>query len=822
MKHLYLLLFICFGFSLSAQIVTIPDVNFKNKLLASSSSVSTAQNFSGNNIAIDANGDGEIQNSEAQQVGRLGVSSCNIASVEGINSFTNLRQFHCDNNQLTTLDISGLTLLNNLFARNNNLTSINFGPSKPVWIEVQNNQLTVLNFPSTIRLQKLNYTNNNVTNLNFSSLYAQDLMELYCSNNEITNSLNLSNFVNLQLLYCDYNFINSLNLTGLTQLKTLDCSNNQLTTLNINGHPLLYRLSLGHNPMPLPNLNVLSAPLALKYLAVNSLGLSSLNVSSLINLWSLDCSGNQLTTIDISNLTQCNILFCLNNPLLESIFVKNGIVQSNFNFSNCPNLQYICADENELNSIQSQISNYGYSNCHVNSYCTLGPAGTPYTIQGNFKFDYNFNGCDSGDYNFPNYKLNITNGTSSQVLFSNTYGNYTIPVQSGTHILTPILENPNYFTVTPTTFSVSFPSTSSPFIQNLCLSPNGTHNDLEVTLLPLTVARPGFNATYELVYKNKGTHLQFGTVNLNFNDAVLDFVSANPTTANQSINTLSWNFFNLLPFETRNITLILNLNSPTETPAVNSGDVLNYTARISGLTDETPNDNSATLNQTVVNAIDPNDKTCLQGTTITPSQVGDYVHYMIRFENSGTANAENIVVRDVIDTAKFDITTLRPISSSHSMTTQIKETNKVEFIFQNIQLAFDDANNDGYVAFKIKTKPTLVLGDSFSNSANIYFDYNFPIVTNTATTTVQTLAYTDFEFNDYLILSPNPAKNVLNIQNKQNIQISSLAIYNVLGQVILVVTQPSNLIDVSTLDSGTYFIKVASDKGSASSKFIKE
>jgi transcriptional regulator with GAF, ATPase, and Fis domain len=42
-----------------------------------------------------------------------------------------------------------------------------------------------------------------------------------------------------------------------------------------------------------------------------------------------------------------------------------------------------------------------------------------------------------------------------------------------------------------------------------------------------------------------------------------------------------------------------------------------------------------TLNQTVVNSLDPNDKICLEGNKITPEMVGKYVHYSIHFENSG-------------------------------------------------------------------------------------------------------------------------------------------------------------------------------------------
>jgi hypothetical protein len=178
----------------------------------------------------------------------------------------------------------------------------------------------------------------------------------------------------------------------------------------------------------------------------------------------------------------------------------------------------------------------------------------------------------------------------------------------------------------------------------------------------------------------------------------------------------------------------------------------------------------------------------------------------------------------MIDTTKFDINSLIPIDGSHPFETRISNTNKVEFIFENINLPFDDANNDGYVAFKIKTKPTLVLGDSFSNTASIYFDYNFPIVTNNATTTVAVLGNQDFAFENYINLYPNPANNILNIDLKKAIAITSFNIYNTLGQLLLVIpnAQQIRTIDVSSLKTGNYFLKVNSDKGSSNIKFIKQ
>jgi hypothetical protein len=543
-------------------------------------------------------------------------------------------------------------------------------------------------------------------------------------------------------------------------------------------------------------------------------------VSGLTYLQSLDCSYNQLTSIDVSGFTFLNFLDCNNNQLI-SLFVKNGR-NENIAFNNNPNLQYICADEGQIASIQNQITQYGYANCHVNSYCSFTPGGTFYTIQGNNRYDSNDNGCDASDINFPNFKLSFTDGTNTGNLIADTTGAFHYDVQAGTQTFTPTLENPAYFNVSPTTASVTFPTTASPFTQNFCITANGVKNDLEVTIIPIEVARPGFDATYKIIYKNKGNQVANGSLSFAFNDTVMDLVTATPVNTGSATNSLSWTYSNLNPFETREINLTFNINSPMETPAVNGGDVLNYSATIVGATDETPTDNVFSLNQTVVNSYDPNDKTCLEGTTITPSMVGNYVHYVIRFENTGTFAAQNVVIKDMIDTTKFDISSLIPQSSSHPFVTKITNTNKVEFIFENINLPFDDANNDGYVAFKIKTKPTLVLGNTFTNTASIYFDYNFPIITNTTTTTVAALGNQDFDFGSVFTLSPVPAKDVLTISTKTAVVVSSVNIYNALGQLVQVNTNPNETIDVSGLQSGSYFIRMTSDKGSASGKFIKE
>ena len=786
----------------------------------------------------------------------------NLTSLN-ITPTNSLQKLKCYNNQISTLNVTGFPALSELNCRNNSLSSINIGTLTNLQVlDVSNNNLSTLPITNLINLTELNFESNFVSNIDTTNLTL--LNSLICANNQIT-TLNLNNLPALTILNCSNNLLTSLNLSPLNNLVYLTCNSNNLGTLNISGltmlqnvsavgcnltqftsnqHPVLNTLILYDNLLTTLSINNLTS---LNFLGIGKNNFTSLNIDSLVNLTTFECylceqlntvsfqnnvnldavtiNFTNLTSLDFSSLTNnLNQQLAVNdNPLLNSINVKNGVSEANFNFSNCPNLVFICADENEIPIIQNYITGNGQTNCQVSSYCSFTPGGTFYTIQGNAKYDSNNNGCNVSDLNCSNLKFNVTSGVNTGSFFANVNGSFSLPVSAGYHTFSPVFEDPTYFNISPTSTSVTFPATVSSFVQDFCVTANGTHNDLEATLLSIGPARPGFDANYKIVYKNKGTAMQSGTVNLTFDDTVVDLMVSNPIVNSQSNNNLAWNFSNLQPFETREITLTLNVNSPMETPAVNSGDILNYTATITGVTDETPTDNASTLNQTVVNSYDPNDKTCVEGTTITPSMVGQYVHYIIRFENTGTFAAENIVIADIIDSAKFDLSTLIPQSSSHSFVTRINNTtNKVEFIFENINLPFDDGNNDGYVAFKIKTKPTLVVGDTFSNTANIYFDYNFPITTNTYVTTVQTLGHQDFEFSSVFSLSPVPTKEVLTITAKESVVMTSVSIYNTLGQLVQVHTNPNESIDISGLSSGNYFIKVISDKGSSTGKFIKE
>jgi hypothetical protein len=836
MKNYYLLLFLLFGLFGKAQIINFPDANFKAKLLEATSSNGIAINLSGNSIKIDLNNNAEIEVSEALVVYKLylenydvitGSTSVNsISSLDGIDYFVNLKLLNCSNNSLTTIDLN-LPNLTNLDCSYNTLPSLNINLPNFKSLNCSSNLLTSLIINNPNLMEELDYSHNQIPNLNLPQFH--NLKVLNCSNNQIT-TLNLSNLINLSIFSCSNNFLTNLDLISNINLTRIYCNNNSLTSIILPENPNgIEILDCSFNQF-----NNLTITKIFRVNCNNNL-LTHIDFLHPEVINAFKCKNNLFTELDLGIFTNYNITSDVdisNNPNLVFLSIKNGrhniigysSIAGTLFFENCPNLRFICIDDLpfEIAYIQNRINSYGYTNINFNSYCSFVPGGEFYNIQGQQKLDSNNDGCDSNDLSFPTLKFNITTNTTTSFFISDNSGNYSIPVQAGTHTITPILEYPSYFNVSPTNVVVNFPTQTSPFTQDFCISPNGIKHDVEVSIVPISVARAGFNCNYQIIYKNKGNQVENGTISLAFDDTILDLVSTNVATSSQTFGNLNWNYTTLQPFETRSINVALNLNSPIESPAVNSGDILNYTTTNTITnTDEMLSDNTFALNQTVVNSYDPNDKTCLEGNSISPDRVGGFVHYMIRFENTGTFPAENIVVKDMIDTAKFDVSSLVPLNASHNYFTKITG-NKVEFIFENINLPFDNANNDGYIAFKIKTLPSLVIGNTFSNSANIYFDYNFPIDTNTATTTIAALSNPSFEFSNYFSLYPNPTANELNINLKSAIEINSIQIYNTIGQLVTVQTGNALKVDVSNLKTGNYFIKINTIEGFSTSQFIKE
>ena len=274
---------------------------------------------------------------------------------------------------------------------------------------------------------------------------------------------------------------------------------------------------------------------------------------------------------------------------------------------------------------------------------------------------------------------------------------------------------------------------------------------------------------------------------------------------------------------------VMRINASTESSPVNSGDVIITSASTYDVGDVFPADNLSTLSQIAVNSFDPNDKTCLEGDFVNPSKIGQYLHYNINFENTGTADAINVVVKDVIDITKFDINSLQVIYASDNVRTDVKG-NVAEFIFQNINLSQANGGPGGHgnVLFKIKTLPTLPTNTEVKNKANIYFDYNFPVITNEAKTTFAVLNNLGFVIDTSVSIYPNPtcSKININVNCNDNINcnnaIKSIEVFDIQGRILEKIIGNEDSIDLSNKNNGIYFLKINTDKGSKVEKIVKE
>jgi len=735
-----------------------------------------------------------------------------------ISNLPALKYLRCDSNQLTTLSVTSFPLLHDLVCSDNLLTTLIVNNLPSLWelycsrnkigslainnfpalerFACDNNQLTSLTISNTPALQSLGCSSNLLTSLSLPYLPA--LSNIYCPNNKLS-ALSLNNFPALAYLTCYDNLLTSMSLTNLPVLGNLQCQQNSFASMNISNLPKLYAIWIGGNT------------------------LSSLTLSNLPMLEFFNCDSTKLKALDLSQFP-VRKLVCRGNDSLSYVNIKNGAISGGSYSVILPSgLQYICVDDTEMVYIKNQANlQLPGRNVTVSSFCNFTPTGNYNTIIGTVRFDETANGCNNLDSGMNNVRINITDGTQSGSTFTNAAGQYKFFVQLSPDTITTTISN-TLFTITPVSQILNFIGYGNTQVADFCVTANGIHSDLEIILLPVTIARPGFSAQYKLVYSNKGNQVLSGTVTLNFDAIKLNFLSAAPNVNSQTAGNLSWNYSGLSPYETRTIDLLFNVNAP---PIVNIGDALIFVAIVNPITgDETPGDNTFSFRQIVRGAFDPNDKDVTEGSTIHISEIGDYLHYIVRFQNTGNAAATSVIVKDSL-ADNLDWNSLVPVAASHPYRTVINKGNKVEFIFEGINLPGKNTNepaSHGFVSFKIKPKPNVTIGETMYNKADIYFDFNLPIITNTVSTTIINPKKSD-NLIDLSVYS-NPVKDEIRFTVKPGTKIRAINLYNTVGEKLYseMVTNPGTdrKVNVTNLPTGIIFLQVITNGGTAVQKVTR-
>ncbi|MEL7222337.1 MAG: T9SS type A sorting domain-containing protein, partial [Bacteroidota bacterium] len=331
--------------------------------------------------------------------------------------------------------------------------------------------------------------------------------------------------------------------------------------------------------------------------------------------------------------------------------------------------------------------------------------------------------------------------------------------------------------------------------------------------------RCGFEVPFWLTYTNTGNTYVDGRLIFGI-DPFTSLVSATPAVDELSSPfQLFWDIEDIPPFQSQSFYVVLQM------PGVDFIGT-NLSFKYSAYTideEDTLNLEDEELYYSLLScAYDPNDK------LVTPAGIeeehytlfGEELTYTVRFQNTGTDTAFTVRITDYLDT-NLDWSTFRPLDASHSFTTNLSGDGLVEFVFEDILLV-DSLTNEpgshGFVKYRIQPKNNLEEFTVINNTADIFFDFNPPIRTNTT-------------FNTYVSSFPTPTNNLtetikinvhpnpfgqvcfISTEEEELYSDTQLEVYNLQGSLIYQQQLSGNFhtLDASSWPKGIYLLKVYGD-----------
>lgn len=301
-------------------------------------------------------------------------------------------------------------------------------------------------------------------------------------------------------------------------------------------------------------------------------------------------------------------------------------------------------------------------------------------------------------------------------------------------------------------------------------------------------------------------------------DSDLNYVNATPTPSSISGDTLRWNLSSMT-FESPHFTALVNVITDL---SAQIGDSVCLELKV--LPIEQDGNNLMTMCYPIVNSYDPNDKQVYPQGTTTSGFISNNqkMHYTVRFQNTGNAEAYNIYILDTLD-ADLNLESLYITATSHSMLTEILPGNVLKFRFDDINLADSTSNEEashGYVMYEVEQNQDLPVNTEIKNTAYIYFDFNSPVVTNTTLNTIRLSTGIDDISSYPTTLFPNPASTEITIIGYSP---AYLKLCNTLGQTILEANK-TNKLWLGNLPRGLYLLQLFDEKGSLvkTEKVVKE
>ncbi len=808
----------CFS-SAIAQFVTIPDAKFVQWLQANVPSAMVGNQMDTTDAMVSS-------------LKRIYVENDSIGDLFGVQFFDSLITLDCGNGQfainknylqsLPSLPIS----MDTLICGYNYLTGLPILPPGLKYLACYCNNITALpSLPNS-----LTYLDCHINQISGSVSWPGNLDYLNCNTNQFADIQPLPN--SLTYLDCGYNPL----ITNFTSfppaLVQLHCWTDQLTSLPALPTGLV-SFSCGWNSLTsLPTL-----PSSLQMLSCSNNLLTSLP-SLPGSLGVIYTGNNQLTALPTlpSSLQSiwCNDNFLTSLPTLPSALVNLQCFNNNIScfdpFSSAIN--YIDISNNPFNCLPNYIPamdqvTLSYPLCPPgNSNSCINSEG----VFGHIYEDKNSNcsrdGGDSSLRNMPIYIYDTGFNLLGQTI-SAANGVYGFPQTNGSYLV--FIDD----TQIPCTASCIYPGTDSlvtvAFLDTSINFPLACKFGFDIGVQSTIISGWVFPGQQHTLNLNAGDMSHWynlncaagisGQVQITVNGPVA-FVGPAPGALTPSVSGNTYTYA-ISDFGLANNSTDFNLVFSTNTNA-QAGD----TVCVSVVVTPTAGDNNVSNNTfyfcyLVVNSHDPNVK------EVYPIDVAplynDWFTYTIHFQNTGTAPAFNINLVDTLDT-NLDLSTFQVLNYSHQNTAHVNGS-VLSFNFPNIMLADSGSNmagSQGYVQYRIKPKPGLPAGTQIKNTANIYFDFNPAVVTNTTINNfIAGIGVKESTFIDKVRIYPNPAQSSVSLEAPVN---SKASIYSITGELVMEKSCKTGkeTFDVSELSKGVYILKVESREGVCTKKLIKE
>jgi len=447
-------------------------------------------------------------------------------------------------------------------------------------------------------------------------------------------------------------------------------------------------------------------------------------------------------------------------------------------------------------------------------YNTIAPCSG--TIQGSVFIDLN-NNCqkDPGEPVMANIPIKCV--TTGDIDYTNASGFYSFVVPPGVTTIQQ-LPMPYRYQVCPATnpFTVNVSGPGAIVIQDIADTVDWV-TDLSVEMYnyssPPVV---GKDFVQRIVEFNRGTIALSSTAQYDY-DSQAPFLFSGPATPTAlNVPAASATYFNSisLPLASRqyNVTHTIPVNVPI-------GTMLNYTDTIFPIIGDTAWwDNTDFKQLMTLGSYDPNYK------EVFPAGIGpqgyisasdSVLQYIIHFQNLGNYYAENIILLDSLD-SDLDWNSMRVEYATHDQTASISPTGLLQFTFSNINLPSVSQNellSNGFVAFTIKLKPNLPDGTQITNAADVYFDFNAPVRTNTTLNTIQLTGIHPESVSDAFSIYPNPNNGSFTLQFDEPVaEDLEIQLFNITGQQVynnrLTSTGTGSIaLEIRDLPTGVYTVR---------------